>query len=221
MIFGMWDQPYFYIGPIPVDHIVVTQWALIAILTVLAALATRKIEMVPRGLQNVLEATVSWTRDFFSILIENKAAAKQCAPFLTTVFIFILVSNYSGLLPGAAAVEGFQPPTSNWNVTLGLALSTAVAVQFFGFRSNGPKYLKRFLNPIAILEEVTHPLSLTVRLFGNIFGEETILGYLLFMAPFFIPTALMGLCLLLGAIQAIVFTLLSANYIGSASGAGH
>ena len=75
--------------------------------------------------------------------------------------------------------------------------------------------------PLNIIEELAHPLSLTVRLFGNIFGEEMILAYMLFMVPFIIPTALMGLSLLLGAIQAIVFTILSASYIAAASSEGH
>ena len=64
-------------------------------------------------------------------------------------------------------------------------------------------------------------MSLTVRLFGNIFGEEMVLAFLLFLAPFIVPTAIMGLSLLLGAIQAVVFTLLSASYISAAAGKGH
>lgn len=221
MIFGMWDQVYFKLGPIPVDHVIVTQWALILILVTLAAMSTKKMEVIPRGMQNAAEFLVAWTYDFFTSLIDEKHVAKKWAPLLSTFFIFILVSNYSGLFPGAAAVEGFQPPTSNYNVTLALALVTAFSVQIIGFIEHGGRYLKRFLNPISILEEITHPLSLTVRLFGNIFGEETILGYLMFMAPFFIPTALMGLCLLLGGIQALIFTILSASYLAGAASKGH
>jgi F-type H+-transporting ATPase subunit a len=75
--------------------------------------------------------------------------------------------------------------------------------------------------PLNLLEEITHPLSLTVRLFGNIFGEEMIIAYMLFLVPFLIPSALMALSVLLGAIQAIVFTILSASYIAAATGEGH
>jgi len=221
MIFAMWDQVYFYLGPIPVDHLVVTQWALIVVITLVAAISTRKMQLVPKGMQNALEALVVWTYDFFTSLIDKEKVAKKWAPLLSTMFIFIIASNYSGLVPGAAHVEGFQPPTSNYNVTAALALVTVFAVHTVGFSENGGHYLKRFINPINILEEITHPLSLTVRLFGNIFGEETILAYLLFMAPFFIPSALMGLSLLLGAIQALVFTILTASYLASASSEGH
>jgi F-type H+-transporting ATPase subunit a len=75
--------------------------------------------------------------------------------------------------------------------------------------------------PLNLVEEIAHPLSLTVRLFGNIFGEEMVIAFLLFMVPFLIPGALMALSLLLGAIQAIVFTLLSASYIAAAAGESH
>lgn len=221
MIFAMWDQVYFHIGPVPVDHLIVTQWALIVVITLIAAISTRKMQVVPKGMQNALEALIVWTYDFFTSLIDKESVAKKWAPLLSTLFIFIIISNYSGLIPGAAHVEGFQPPTSNYNVTAALALVTVFAVQIVGFSENGGRYVKRFINPINILEEITHPLSLTVRLFGNIFGEETILAYLLFMAPFFIPSALMGLSLLLGAIQALVFTILTASYLANASSEGH
>lgn len=108
-----------------------------------------------------------------------------------------------------------------------LALITFFAIHTAGFSEHGGHYLHHFVSPswamlpLNLVEEVAHPLSLTVRLFGNIFGEETVVAYLLFMAPFVVPSAMMGLGLLLGAIQAIVFTILSASYIAAAAGAGH
>jgi len=227
MIFGMWDAVYFNLGPIPVDHLIVTQWAIIALIGLIAFMATRDMKLVPTGLQNAFEMAVVWSYDFFTQLMDEEHTAKKFAPLLTTFFLFIILSNYSGLIPGAAHIEGFQPPTSNWNVTVALALITFFAVHFGGFSEHGGHYLKHFVSPspamlpLNLLEEITHPLSLTVRLFGNIFGEEMIIAYLLFMAPFLIPTALMGLSVMLGAIQAIVFTILSASYIAAATSAGH
>jgi len=227
MIFGMWDSVYFHLGPIPVDHLVVTQWAIIAVLALVAFMGSRSMQMVPRGAQNVLEMIVTFTYDFFTQVMEEEHIAKKYAPLLSTFFLFIILSNYSGLIPGAAHIQGFQPPTSNWNVTAALALITAFTVHFAGFSEHGSHYLGHFVSPMVaflplnLLEEVAHPLSLTVRLFGNIFGEEMIIAYLLFMAPFFVPSLLMALSVMLGAIQAIVFTLLSASYIGASTGAGH
>lgn len=227
MIFGMWDGPLFHIGSISVDHLVVTEWAIIALIGIVAFAATRNMQVVPRGLQNAFEATIVFTYEFFTQLMEEEHVAKKWAPVLTSFFLFILISNYSGLIPGAAHVEGFQPPTSNWNVTMTLALVTFFSVHIAGFSEHGAHYLGHFVSPswamlpLNLIEEVAHPLSLTVRLFGNIFGEEMVIAFLLFMAPFVVPSLIMGLSLLLGAIQAIVFTILSSSYIAAAAGHGH
>lgn len=227
MIFGMWDSVYFHLGPIPVDHLIVTQWVIVAAIGLIAFFATRDMQLCPKGLQNGFEWIVVWTYDFFTQLMDKEHVAKKYAPLLSTFFLFILFSNYSGLIPGAAHIQGFQPPTSNWNVTVTLALITVLAVQSSGFAEHGFHYLGHFISPsplmlpLNLLEEITHPLSLTVRLFGNIFGEEMIIAYMLFLVPFLIPSALMCLSVLLGAIQAIVFTILSASYIAAATGEGH
>lgn len=227
MLFGMWDGVFFHLGPIPVDHLVVTEWAIIALVGIISFMATRKMQLIPSGLQNGFEAIILFTYDFFTQLMDEEHVAKKWAPLLTSFFLFILISNYSGLIPGAAHIEGFQPPTSNWNVTMTLALITFFSVHIAGFSEHGGHYLHHFVSPsvamlpLNLVEEVAHPLSLTVRLFGNIFGEEMVLAFLLFLAPFIVPTAIMGLSMLLGAIQAVVFTLLSASYIGAAAGKGH
>lgn len=227
MIFGMWDSTFFNLGPIPVDHLVFTEWVIIALIGIIAFTATKNMQLVPRGLQNAFEAIILWTYDFFTQLMDKEEVAKKWAPLLTAFFLFILLSNYSGLIPGAAHIQGFQPPTSNWNVTMTLAIITFFAVHVAGFSEHKGHYFSHFVSPswamlpLNLVEEVAHPLSLTVRLFGNIFGEEMVIAFLLFMAPFVIPSAIMGLSLLLGAIQAIVFTILSASYIAAAAGEGH
>ncbi len=227
MIFGMWDSTLFHIGPIAVDHLVVTEWCIIALIGIIAMMATRNMQVVPRGLQNAFEAVIVGTYDFFTQLMEEEHVAKKWAPLLTSFFLFILISNYSGLIPGAAHIAGFQPPTSNWNVTMTLALVTFFSIHIAGFSEHGAGYLGHFISPsvlmlpLNLVEELAHPLSLTVRLFGNIFGEEMVIAYLMFMAPFVVPSIIMGLSLLLGAIQAVVFTILSASYIAAAAGHGH
>ena len=227
MIFGMWDENLFSLGPIPVHHIVVTQWAIIVLVGVIGYMATRDMQLIPKGLQNAFEMLVVWTQEFFTSLMDKEHIAKMYAPLLSTFFIFILVCNYSGLIPGAAHIEGFQPPTSNWNVTVTLAVITAITVQFAGFKEHGGHYFKHFVSPsplmlpMNLLEEITHPLSLTLRLFGNVFGEEMVVAFITFLVPFFIPSLIMALGVLLGAIQALVFTILSASYIAAATGEGH
>ncbi len=227
MIFGMWDSALFHFGPIPVDHLIVTEWVIIGLIAIIAFSATKQMQIVPRGLQNAFEAMIVWTYDFFTQLMDKEHVAKKWAPLLTCFFLFILISNYSGLIPGAGHVAGFQPPTSNWNVTLTLAAITFFSVHVAGLIEHSGGYFKHFISPsplmlpLNLVEEVAHPLSLTVRLFGNIFGEEMVIAFLIFLAPFVIPSAVMGLSLLLGAIQAIVFTILSASYIAAATSEGH
>ncbi len=223
----MLDGDLFSLGPILVDHLVVTEWVIIAILGIIAFMATRNMQVVPRGLQNAFEAIIVWTYDFFTQLMDKEHVAKKWAPLLSCFFLFIIISNYSGLIPGAGNISGFQPPTSNWNVTMTLALITFFSVHVAGFSEKKLGYFGNFVSPsplmlpLNIIEEIAHPLSLTVRLFGNIFGEEMVIAFLLFLAPFIVPSLIMGLSLLLGGIQAIVFTILSASYIAAATGESH
>jgi F-type H+-transporting ATPase subunit a len=174
MTFGMWDGTLFNLGPIPVDHLVVTEWVLIALIGIISFAATRNMQVVPQGLQNAFEAIIIWTYDFFTQLMDEEHVAKKWAPLLTSFFLFILFSNYSGLIPGAASIPGYQPPTSNWNVTMTLALITFFSVHVAGFSEHGGHYLGHFVSPsplmlpLNLIEEEAHPLSLTVRLFGYI-----------------------------------------------------
>ena len=207
----------FHIGPLGVTSYVTTMWAIMAILGILSFLATRNLERLPSGLQNAMELVVEMLLNFFGGVVGQKNA-KQFFPFLGTMFLFILMSNYSGLLPGAGHVTGFAAPSSTWSVTAGLAICVFVATQYFGFKASGMNYLKSltapvvFMLPLNIVEHLVRPLSLSLRLFGNIYGEEMTLVVLLGLVPYFVPVALMALSLLLGGIQAIVFTLLSSIY---------
>lgn len=223
----MLHEKFFSLGPIVVDHLVVTEWVIIALIGFVAYSATKNMQVVPRGLQNAFEAIIVWSYDFFTQLMDKEHVAKRWAPLLTCFFLFILISNLSGLVPGAGHISGFQPPTSDWNVTLTLAMITFFSVHVAGFMEHSLGYFRHFISPnpvmlpLNLVEEIAHPLSLTVRLFGNIFGKEVVIAFLIFLAPFLIPTALMALSLLLSTIQAIVFTILSASYIAAATGEGH
>lgn len=222
----MHSDVVFNIGPVPVYNLTVTSWGVMLVLAVLFYLGSRHMDKVPKGAQNVAEAIVEGLLGFFAgVLGEDRA--RKYTPVLATFFLFILLSNYSGLLPGAGVIPGFKPPTSDWNVTGGLALIVLFSVHYFGIRAKGLSHFKHFLEPfppflpLNLLEEIARPLSLTLRLFGNIFAEETILAFLLGMAPFLVPVPLMALSLLLAAIQALVFTILATSYIGSATEEHH
>lgn len=223
----MSNATLFEIGGFAVDSVMTTSLAITAVVSVVAFAGTRNLkERQPGRLQSALEYAVGSLRDFYASII-GKDKATYFLPVLGTLFVYIIISNYSGLLPLAGELPGFQPPTGTLSCTVALALVTFLTTQFGGFKYNGVHYLGHFVKPVApllplmLLEEVTHPLSLSLRLFGNIYGEETVLHQVSGLIPLGAPVVIMVLSLLFGAIQALVFTMLSAIYIDGATSAGH
>jgi F-type H+-transporting ATPase subunit a len=150
-------------------------------------------------------------------------------PLVGTLFVFILLSNYLGLVPG------FMSPTSNLNVTLGCALTIWVYYHFQGFKEQGVvNYLKHFAMPpgspvwmaplMLIIETISHlarVMSLSLRLFGNIFGEELVILIFFSLMPFVLPLPMMFLALITGGLQAFIFALLSIIYLQGAVAVEH
>ena len=150
-------------------------------------------------------------------------------PLVGTLFIFILLSNYLGLVPG------FMAPTSSLNVTLGCALTIWVYYHFQGFKEQGVvNYLKHFAMPpgspawmaplMLIIETISHlarVMSLSLRLFGNIFGEELVILIFFSLMPFVLPLPMMFLALITGGLQAFIFALLSIIYLQGAVAVEH
>ena len=217
----------FSLGPLQVNSQMVTMTAITALLVLVCYLGTRHMEERPRGLQNLLEKAVEFLLDFLGDVM-GPDLARRYLPYLGTMFLLILFCNYSGLLPMAGKLPGLSAPTAMLSVTAGLALCTFFTVQYTGIHDHGLKgYSHHFTKPIAILcplfllEEIVHPVSLSLRLFGNIYGEETVTEQLAEVIPIIAPLAMNVLSLLLGAIQALVFTLLSGIYISMAASEGH
>ncbi len=216
----------FEIGPIPITSWMVTMWAIMLIFIVLSIFATKNMKMVPKGLQNAMEMIVEGLIGFFAGMM-GKERAKRYGPLLITFFVFILVSNYTGMLPLAGHLPGLAAPTSVFNVTVGLAIVVFFATHINGFRVNKVHYLKHFVTPFAFLlpllliEEVVRPFSLAMRLYGNIYGEEMVVSQLFGLVPFGVPVVMQLLGVLFGLIQAFVFTLLSAIYISQATETSH
>lgn len=213
-----------------------TCWFVFVILLVLAGFALRRISLRPSGLQNVFEFV--WESVSGLCVQFGGHENLRFMPLYATLFLFILVSNWIGLIPG------FASPTTNVNVNAALALIVAFSTEFMGIRQKGVGgYVKHFCGPpywlapmfiiIRGLEIFTRPLSLTMRLFGNMLAKEIILGVLVYMAtlfflssdvmsrlllpvPLLLRPAIILLGVLVGVVQALVFTALSMAYIGSA-----
>ncbi len=166
---------------------------------------------------------------------------KKYVPFVSTLFIFILFSNIFGLMPITEIEELFfgkiihriiflESPTYDLNTTVALAICSFFAVQYYGIKANGLKYFKRFISPnflflpLNLLEELSRPMSLAIRLFGNAFGKAAILAIFvsLVVFPIFYPVPIMALGLFIAFLQAYIFSLLTSFYIYSAvSEEGH
>lgn len=208
---------------------ITTEWAIIGVIALLGFLITRRLLRIPRGIQTATELVVTLIVDsVIAPSIGSRGKALRYLPFLGTLFLFIVVSNYLGLIPGAVLeIPGFKPPTSAISVTAALAILAFLATHYSGLREKGFRYFKHFLQPypillpLNILEELIRPLSLALRLFGNIFGEEKILVVLLGLVPMFIPVPIMVLDVLFGFLQAFIFTTLTATYIGAAIAEHH
>ncbi len=215
----MEDQVLFRIFGLNVTAEVTTMWGIMLVLVLVSVAATHKLKQQPAGLQNLMEMAIGALDHFISGLMGSEKTNRFFA-FFATMFIFIIVCNFSGLLPGAGEIPGFQAPTSSLSVTAGLGIVVFCAVIICGIRVVGIKaYLKHFFRPVVIMlpfiiiDELVRPLSLALRLYGNIFGEESVTEQLYELFPVGPPILMMTMSLLFCSIQAIVFTMLSAIYI--------
>ncbi|MHB1125885.1 MAG: F0F1 ATP synthase subunit A [Bacillota bacterium] len=202
----------FRIGSIPVYSTVVNTWVIMALLIVAVWVLTRKIKTIPRGKQHGAELIV----EFIYGLLESAMGkhGRKFAPLIGTLFVFILFLNLGWFIPT------LKPPTTDLSTTAAFGATTIILVQLIGIREKGlKKYLLHFLSPTPVLaplnivEELVKPVSLSLRLFGNMFGEKMVVSILFILVPILIPTPVMILGVLMGLIQAFVFTLLTTTYI--------
>ena len=199
-------------------HVVLVLYVSI-FLIVISVLATKKLTLIPSGIQNLMESYVEGMTDFMAGIIPDDV--RPHVPLIATLFLFILISNWMGNVPG------FISPTSNWNTTIAPAIVVFFYYHYWGIKKHGLiNYLKHFGGPVPfmapvmfILETIGHfarVLSLSVRLFGNIMGEETLALIMFSLVPLLVPVPLMFLSIFFGLVQALVFTLLSIVYIALA-----
>lgn len=217
---------YWQIGGLKVHgQVFIVSWIVIGILLIASFLATRKIQRVPSGMQNLMEYALEFVRDIARSQLGEKDY-RPWLPFIGTLFLFIFVSNWSGALVPWRLIklpEGeLAAPTNDINTTVALALLVSLAYFYAGFSKKGLGYFAKYVQPtpvllpIAILEDFTKPLSLSFRLFGNILADELVVAVLVLLVPLFVPLPVMLLGLFTSAIQALVFATLAGAYIHEA-----
>jgi len=239
--------PLFHLGPLTITNSMATSWAIGLLLLLVVKLAVKKPKLVPSRGQAVIENLVEILRDMLEPII-GKKAMPAAFPVLICFFIFILMNNWSGLLPGVGTIGWghadeaghfeittplIRPANADFNGTIALALISFGAWVIIVFKYAGPKLILQdifgnkadrkdlpgvmyyglslvffFVGLIEVLSILIRPVTLSARLFGNVYGGENLLHSTWFAPPFYFMELLVGL------VQAFVFTLLSAVYIG-------
>ena len=210
-------------GILDITGEVIMMWVIIGALALLAILVGKNLQERPGKFQNVIETGIEYLDNNFSGNL-GKTRCRKYFCFLGSLFIFIIFANYSGLLPGVGLTKYLKAPTSSLSVTAGLGICTFCFLQGASIQAKGLKgYIKHFISPIIVmlplllLDELIKPVSLSLRLFGNIFGEEAVTENFYEILPIGAPIVMMALSLLFCALQAIVYTTLVSIYLDEAT----
>lgn len=212
-------------GLLDVTGEVIAEWIILIGLLVFSLIASRNLKERPGKLQNVVETGIESLDNFLAGILGKELAGKYYY-FLGSLFIFIIAANYSGMIPGVGLTDYVKAPTSSLSVTAGLGITAFVFLQIAGIKAGVKNYFKRFISPMVfmlpllILDEIIKPVSLALRLFGNVFGEEMVTDQLYEILPIGAPLIMMAMSLLFCAIQAIVFTMLVSIYLSEMLEAG-
>lgn len=213
-----------------ISSTILTQWIVMAIVILGSVLLIRGAKLIPGRGQNLFEAFYEGISDFGVGLAGP--TARPYVPLFVAFFLLIVFSNWIGLIPPVGRIEELRAPSSDVNITLGLALVSFVIFEVEGFRKLGVRgYLSKFfpiyefksgvgagiiamfVGLVELMLEFVKPVTLSMRLFGNIYGGEVALGVITSLAIAFIPVALVGLEVMLNAIQALIFSVLTLMFI--------
>ena len=207
---------------------VVFSWVATAIILAVAFIVRSSMKIVPTGTQNVVEVICEFLLNIAETSIGHMG--RYFFPLIATLFTYILVCNFIGLIPG------FEAPTSKLNTTAALALPVFLATHFYGIKMHKLSYLKHFVGPIRsivalplmilmfcieIIGHIARPLTLSVRLFGNMMAKHMLIAILASLAPLLVPIPILTLGVLVSVVQALVFTLLTSLYLAGAVEEAH
>ena len=242
------SETIFHLGGFEVRNTLITSvFTLVLLLIIGLVLRRKKYALVPGGFQNTIESLIGGFFSFFNGIVGDEKKTKKFFPIVMTIFFYVILSNWMGLLPGFGSIglwethEGhevlvplFRSTYADVNMTLALASISVVSAQFFGFSILGFKHYagKFFVNPlknpigsfVGILElvsEFAKMISFTFRLYGNIFAGEVLLLVMTFLVPYIAPMPFYGLEIFVGFIQALVFAFLTLVFFKIATDSHH
>ncbi|AKM82284.1 TPA: ATP synthase F0 subunit A [Candidatus Berkelbacteria bacterium] len=229
------------IGPIAITNSMLVTWIVVIFLCAIAIRVSKKLSNTPGKLQNICEFVVEAILAMIEGITQNRKKAIQFLPLVATIFIFVIFANWIGLVPGFESIglneineEGhhilvplFRQPAADLNTTFALAVISIVTVQIYGIRHLGIGYFKKFINfkgPIDFfvgfleaVSELSRIISFAFRLFGNIFAGSVLLMVISFLVPVIAAIPFYGLELFVGFIQALVFSMLTAVFLQTAT----
>lgn len=207
----------FHVASVPVARPVVTTTAIVAVLGLVSWMSTRHLQLWPGRWQTGIEAVVVGVSDHVREIM--RADPAPFLPLLGTLFLFIVTANVVAIVPGV------ESPTASIETPAALAVVVFVSAHVYGIRAQGLKrYLGSYLKPnpvllpLNVLAEITRTFSLMVRLFGNMMSHALVLGIVATIAGLLVPIPFMALGILVGIIQAYIFSVLAAVFVGAAVG---
>lgn len=234
-------EKLFSIGSFPVTNALLIGFLVSIFLVIVTQVAVRKMQLIPRGVQNIFEIIFEGLLSFIESVLQDKAQSRRFFPLIATIFLFVLISNWVGLLPGAgtiglshmkdghATIIPFLRSTSaDLNFTIALSLLVVLTIQWSGIMALGiVKYgQKFFVSPLRkpyvlgtvmglleLVSEFAKLLSFSFRLFGNVFAGEILLIVMLHLVPYFVPLPFLFLEVFVGLIQAAVFAMLTLVFL--------
>lgn len=227
-------EPVFYVARFPITNVLLNTLLIDGIIISCVFYLKKHLSLIPGKFQNAIELLIKTFYDLAESVAQNRAA--KIFPYFMSFFIFILLVNWSGLIPGVGAVGFFhhndgkkelipvlRSATSDLNTTFALALISAFATHILSIRTIGIKdYLGRYfsLNPVnlyvgilELISEITKVISLSFRLFGNIFAGEVVLATVSIIFAFFFPIPFLLLEIIVGFVQALVFSMLTMAFM--------
>ncbi|MBI3420839.1 MAG: F0F1 ATP synthase subunit A [Candidatus Sungbacteria bacterium] len=233
-------EKLFFVSGFPVTNTLIASWLVIGLLLTLGMILTKSVALVPGYAQNIFEIFVEGFLGIMAGIFGSREKAEQYFPLIATIFLFILVSNWSGILPGVGSLGFFEQhgeerifvpllrsAASDLNVTLALATITVFlihvsAVVSLGLRSHLGKFfslkgpIEFFVGILEFISEFARIISFSFRLFGNIFAGEVLLVVTGLLVPYLVPVPFLALELFVGFIQALVFAMLTMVFMSIA-----
>lgn len=245
-------EPVFHIGSFPITNSMINGWIAVLFFLIIGFFIRKRADLIPKKFQNLMEGIVEFLLKEVEKVTGDKIKARKFLPIVGTIFLFVLFSNWIGLLPGTGSIGVWglihgerelipllRPAASDLNLTLAIALFAILTSHVMALMTVGPvNHISKFINlrgiiksfkhgpmavVVAVIEfgvglieivgEIAKVVSLSLRLFGNIFAGEVLITVMLGLLAFFVPIPFMFLELLVGAVQATVFAMLTLAYL--------